>query len=794
MEQLKYSSAFLSAPAPSVLRIQSQPGARLARKSCFFLWCTALITFSVIGLSLPAHAFPGGVSGYSGKSGTTCTSCHSSGTAPSVTLTGPTSVTSGSTNSYTLTVGGTGNGGLDVAASAGTFTAGTGTQVLSGEITQTSATSTHSWTFSWTAPTVTATTTATLYAAAVDGFSGGTGTLQQAITVTAAAPPPALTVSPATLPFSYQSGGTTPAAQNVSVGSSGSALSYTVSTSATWLTANPASGSTPGTVAVSVSPSGLSAGTYTGTVSIAASGASGSPKTVAVTLTVTATSLPTLSTTPASLSFTYQIGGSTPVAQPVSVASSSSASSFTAATSATWLAVTPTSGSTGSSVSVSVNPSGLAAGTYSGNVTITSSGASNSPKSIPVTLTATAAPSGNPSFAITPGSLSFTYAAGSTTSGSQNLSVTSTGTALNFTAAASGGAWLSVSPASGSTPATVKVNVNTAGMTAGTYNGSISLTSTGASNSPQTVPIKLVITSSTGSGRLRVWPSRAVTFDYQSGQASPSAKNIRVTSNGSPMTFTAAAHGGTWLSVTPSGGTTPGTLSVSADPTGLASGTYTATLQLTAQGGTGLNVPVVLRVVSSDDGGGETDDGGSSTSGGGSTGGTGDDSLHAWPYAYDPAGSNSVASTWVDGTGTSSTTTVDSRQQGLLLSKTSAASNQAQAGVVIRTVEGMTLTELGYDIRNGGQCTAMSPRFVVVTSDDVVHKIGCSTGASQPAPATGWKRLRFDPANPAQTAPVIQSGSKVKSIYLVLDAGPESGASLVVLDNVDINGTLIGKQ
>jgi hypothetical protein len=153
-----------------------------------------------------------------------------------------------------------------------------------------------------------------------------------------------------------------------------------------------------------------------------------------------------------------------------------------------------------------------------------------------------------------------------------------------------------------------------------------------------------------------------------------------------------------------------------------------------------------------------------------------------------------VAATWVDGTGTNSTATVDSRQQGLLLSKTSAASNQAQAGVVIRTVEGMTLTELGYDIRNGGQCTAMSPRFVVVTSDDVVHKIGCSTGTSQPAPAAGWKRLRFDPANPAQTSPLIQSGSKVKSIYLVLDGGPESGASLVVLDNIDINGALIGKQ
>ena len=417
----------------------------------------------------------------------------------------------------------------------------------------------------------------------------------------------------------------------------------------------------------------------------------------------------------------------------------------------------------------------------------------------PVTLTVTSATSGNSSFAITPGSLSFSYSPGSTASGSQNLSVASTGTALSFTAAASGGAWLSVSPASGSTSATLKVSVSAAGMTAGTYNGSITVTSSGAANSPQTIPVKLVITSTTGSGRLRVFPSHAVYFDYQSGQASPGAKNVRVTSSGSPLSFTADLHGATWLSLTPSGGTTPATLSVSADPTGLASGTYTATIQLTAQGGRGLNVPVVLRVVSSNDGGGEGDDGGSDDGSGSATTGSGgstsdDAAIHAWPYAYDPASTNSVAATWVDGTGTSSTTAVDSRQQGLLLSKTSAASNQAQAGVVIRTVEGITLTELGYDIRNGGQCTAMSPRFVVVTSDDVVHKIGCSTGSSQPAPAAGWKRLRFDPANPAQTSPVIQAGSKVKSIYLVLDGGPESGASLVVLDNIDINGTLVGKQ
>ena len=856
----------------------------------WFVWLVLTAIYS----PAPAGASSGGITGFSGKSGSTCTVCHSQSTTsiPTVTLTGPTTVTSGSTNTYTLSVSviTAGNGGLDVAASAGTFTAGTGTQVLNGEITHTAPSSTHSWTFSWTAPTVTATTTATLYAAAIDSYSGGTGRLQQAITVTPPVPAPTIGVSPASLTFSYQSGSATPSAQSVAVSSSSSALNYMVATSATWLTATPASGTTPGNVSVSVNPQSLSAGTYTGTVTITSSGASNSPKMVAVTLTVTAAPLPNLGASPASLTYTYQIGGSAPAAQPVALTSSGSAVNYTTATSATWLSATPPSGTTPGSLSVSVNPSGLAAGTYTGNVTVASSGAANSPKTVPVTLTVTAAPSptmtvsplslsfsyqsggvapagqtvnvtsssalsytaatsagwlsvtpasGNapgslsvsinpsglaagtytgtvtltasgasnspqkvavtlavtgtpppagPSLNITPGTLTFNYASGTSTAGTQSLSVTSTGATLNITAAASGGAWLSVTPTTGSTPSTLKISANPTGLAAGTYNGTITITSNGAANSPQMVPVQLVVTS-TSSGKLRVSPSRAASFDYQSGQSDPSPRTVRVYSSGGPLSFTASAHGGTCLSVTPSGGTTPGNLSISVNPTGLASGTYTANVYIAAQGATGVTVPVVLRVVSGDDGGG---DGGG---GAGTTSGTGD-TLRAWPYAYDPAVSNTVAATWMDGTGVSSgaNNSTDTRNQGLLLSKTSAASNQAQAGVVIREVEGMSLTELGYDMRSGGQCTATSPRFVVVTSDNVVHKIGCATGTPQPAPAAGWKRLRFDPTNPAQATPAISPGTTVKSIHLELDGGPETGSSMAVLDNIDINGRIIGQQ
>ncbi len=850
-----------------------------------------LALLATVQWSIPASASSGGISGFSGKSTSTCTSCHSgSSSIPTVTLSGPTSVASGSTNSYTISVSiiAAGNGGVDVAASAGTFAAGTGTKVLNGEIVHSAPSSTHSWTFSWTAPTVTANTTATLYAAAIDSYGGGTGTIRQAITVNAPAPAPTIAVSPASLTFNYQSGGTIPAAQNVAVSSSGTAFNYTVSTSATWLTATPATGSTPGSVAVSVNPGSLAAGMYTGTVSIASAGASNSPKTVAVTLNVTAAALPTLTANPASLTFTYQIGGSTPAAQAAAITSSGAAVNFTTATSATWLSATP-SGMTGGNVSVTINPSGLTAGTYNGNVTITSagaanspkvavsltvstapvttltvtpaslsfsyqiggsvpaskminvtgssamsysassssawltvspasgntpgsltasvnpsglsagtyngtvtvtaSGASNSPQTVAVSLTVTAAPSGNPALNISPGTLSFSYPAGSTTSGTQTVTIASSGSPLSITAAASGGAWLSVSPPSGSTPSTLTVSANPSGLAAGTYNGSITITSSGASNSPQTLPVKLVVTTTRGSGRLRVWPSKAAYFEYEAGHSTPAPRTVRVYSYGAPLGFTAAAHGGTWLSVTPSGGTTPGSLSISVDPTGLASGTYTATIAIAATGSVGVNLPVILKVATEDDGGGEDDRPDSGTSG--ST-----EQLRAWPFAYDPASSNTVAATWMDGTGVSSTAsnTSDTRNQGLLLSKTSAASNQAQAGIVVRDVEGMSLTELGYDIRNGGQCTSTTPRFAIVTIDDVVHKTGCASGTTQSAPVAGWKRLRFDPANPAQTNPPIAPGSKIKSVYLVMDGGPETGSTVVVLDNVDINGKIIGKQ
>jgi hypothetical protein len=147
---------------------------------------------------------------------------------------------------------------------------------------------------------------------------------------------------------------------------------------------------------------------------VTAAGAAGSPKDVAVPLVVNPP--PALAVTPASLAFSGTEGGANPAAKTLSVTNTGGGSlSFTAGDDATWLTVTPASGSAPQTLTVSASLSGLAAGTYTGNVTVTAAGVQGSPKSIPVTLTVAAAPSG------LVGAYGFEEAAGTTATDSSGL-------------------------------------------------------------------------------------------------------------------------------------------------------------------------------------------------------------------------------------------------------------------------------------------------------------------------------------------------------------------------------------
>jgi hypothetical protein len=414
-------------------------------------------------------------------------------------------------------------------------------------------------------------------------------TTRASLAATGASTVPNLVVSPISLSFTYQIGGAIPAAQTVStVASDGSALSYTASASGdSWLTALPVNGTTPGSVSVSISPQGLTAGVYTGHMIVASPGAANLPQVVTVSLTVVGSPAPTLTATPASLAFSYQAGGPAPPAQALTIGSSGSVLGYTvSASGGAWLGVTPTSGNTLGSVGVFVNTSGLAVGTYSGSITIAAAGVGNTPLTVPVTLTVTA---GN--LFTTLYSANFSYIIGGPVQSLPTVSVGSTGSALSYTVSAP--SWLAVTPTTGTTPGSLSVSVNTTGLTVGTYNGSVTIAAPGAGNSPLTVPESLTVVNPS------IVPSQSsLTFNYPIGGTAPGAQSLSISSTGAALSYTVSASGGTWLSVSPTSGTTPGSVSVSVNITGLAVGTYSGSLTIAAAGAanTPVTVPVTLRV------------------------------------------------------------------------------------------------------------------------------------------------------------------------------------------------------
>ncbi len=100
---------------------------------------------------------------------------------------------------------------------------------------------------------------------------------------------------------------------------------------------------------------------------------------------------PTIGVSPASLSFTATAGGSNPANQTVNITNTGGGTlNWTASDNASWLTVSPASGTAPSTLTASVNITGLAAGTYNGTITISATGATNTPVSVPVTLTVNA--------------------------------------------------------------------------------------------------------------------------------------------------------------------------------------------------------------------------------------------------------------------------------------------------------------------------------------------------------------------------------------------------------------------
>jgi hypothetical protein len=153
----------------------------------------------------------------------------------------------------------------------------------------------------------------------------------------------------------------------------------------------------------------------------------------------------------------------------------------------------------------------------------------------------------------------------------------------------------------------------------------------------------------------------------------------------------------------------------------------------------------------------------------------------------------------------------DQHFEGLLLAKTGPTENFAAATAELTRVKGVTLMELGWDIRKSGgspasplgsHCGAGAPRWDIQMTTHF-YFIGCN---SPPGAVTdtssGWFRERWSGGGlmgfcadcmPAGFQPLTGT---VLRLQIVFDEGQDTGGpdnfGAAILDNIDVNGALVG--
>jgi hypothetical protein len=166
--------------------------------------------------------------------------------------------------------------------------------------------------------------------------------------------------------------------------------------------------------------------------------------------------------------------------------------------------------------------------------------------------------------------------------------------------------------------------------------------------------------------------------------------------------------------------------------------------------------------------------------------------LKVKPWVYDPDDTGVASAAWVTKEGLAD---AGGSNHALYLSKSASTSTFAAGGATVDGALGI-LAELGFDYRNDGHCGAGAPRFNVYTTAGTYYFFGCHYGEHTEA-ATGWTRVTFTnadafPANGVTPFPGF-GFVEITGIDIVFDEGTDVGPGWVYLDNINVNGILIGK-
>jgi len=380
---------------------------------------------------------------------------------------------------------------------------------------------------------------------------------------------PVLSITPTQINF-----GITNIEENVSITNIGTgSLIWSTSESLDWLSVSPSSGSVdadnPTNTTVSVTRSGLSQGNYEGEVVFTSNGGD---DTVKVQMVV----VPSLVVSESSLNFGAEL---TSLSFTISN-SGGGILDWTITEQLSWLIISPTSGTTeveDDVISVLVDRTGVAAGDYSGNITVASNGGS---ANISVLMRVPVPPQ----LVVSPTSLDF---GNSTTN--MTINIINGGDEELSWQVASNKSWLTTFPSAGVTNTEtdeISVTINRSGLEVGNYSGNLAFTSNGGDlNVPVAMEVTPVI--------LSVTPS---TLDFGSEETQ---LTLSVSNSGNGELNWSLTPNQDWITADPTSGTITTTsvdIMVTVDRTDLEPNTYNGSISIESNGGN-KNVNITMTVL-----------------------------------------------------------------------------------------------------------------------------------------------------------------------------------------------------
>ena len=434
--------------------------------------------------------------------------------------------------------------------------------------------------------------------------TGSPAVLYDTMRVTAGAVPIVLVLSPGSRNVSVLQGGSAPS-DNATVtltGTNAGSTTWTAINHKAWNTFTVASGTGSGTIAWNRNVAGLTAGTYVDTIRVIAPGAaSGSPATLYDTVRITAAAVPlALAVSPTSRNVAVMQGTNAPSDNAAVTLTGTNAAStaWSASRKKSWTTLTTASGTGSGTVAWSRAAAGLGVGVYVDTITVTAPGAANgSPAVIYDTVQVTSA-AGPVVLAVSPAARSVVVQQGSPAPG-DNATVTLTGTnaaSIGWNASKRK-SWTTLTMASGSGSGTVAWTRAAAGMAAGVYVDTITVTAPGAANgSPAVIYDTLRITAAPVPVVVAVSPASRNVVVQQGGSAPGDNGTVTLTGTNAGSTAWSVTRRQGWNTPSTSSGTGNGTFAWNRSANGLGVGTYVDTFTVTTSNGSSATLVDTLRI------------------------------------------------------------------------------------------------------------------------------------------------------------------------------------------------------